>query len=64
MTGQFGVWCVDGGVWLHNVFGGVILFDTIAEAEHLAAEQEEDWPECQWVVHMMGDDGQPYIPEG
>ena len=58
---KFGIW--DGQAWLRTIFGTVMRWDTLEQAEAVAAAQQADWPEVEWKVHVIGPDGKPYIPD-
>ena len=57
---NFGVWCVEGKAWVRSVLGGILRY-RLDEAERVAGEQREAYPESTWAVHYIGEDEQPYL---
>jgi hypothetical protein len=59
---QFGIW--NGKGWLRTIVSTIQRWDDASEAEKVAVAMREDWPESEWIVHVIGPDEKPYIQEG
>ena len=61
--GVLGVYDEDCQDWLADINGMVLRYGTVAAAQAVADEQMAA-SDCHFVVHYIGPDGEPYVPEG
>jgi hypothetical protein len=61
---SFGIWSVTGHAWVRSVLGGILRYSTIESAERVLNDQRLVYPECEWAVYYIGEDDQPYMPDG